>query len=139
MGNTDSTPLGLNEITKSTVQVANTTVYDKVIETGAGIVRTGSSAIYGAGYAAVGTAVTAAGAIQGNDKLYKQGMESLNDAKHKLIDAMIGRAKASASVTVDISRPYQVKFSPVKVDAKVLEGAIGMALIQPILMMVKLF
>ena len=83
------------------------------------------------------TAAGAAVAIGGNDKLLKQGIGTLNNAKDKLLDAIVGRAKASASTTADISRPYEIKFSPVDVDAKVLEGAIGMTLIQPTLLILK--
>ena len=81
--------------------------------------------------------MTAAGAIGGNDKLLKQGIGTLNKAKDPLLAAIVGRAKASASTTADISRPYEIKFSPVDVDAKVLEGAVGMTLIQPILLILK--
>jgi len=157
MGNDVAKPF--NTVAKSTVHAANTTVYatksavNKTVDyvtdprvgkalkdTGKGIARTGSSAIQGAGYAVAGTAMTAAGAavaIGGNDKLLKQGIGTLNNAKDKLLDAIVGRAKATASTTANISRPYNITFTPVDVDAKVLEGAIGMTVIQPTLLILK--
>ena len=83
------------------------------------------------------TATGAVVAIGGDDKLLKQGIGTLNDAKDKLFDAIVGRAKASASTTANISKPHNIRFSPVNVDAKVLEGAIGMTLIQPTLLILK--
>ena len=85
-----------------------------------------------------GTVVTAVGAIAevttGDGTILDEGTKTLNYAKNKAIDVVIGKFKFSGSTNANISRPYNITFNSVHTDFKVLQGVVGMAIIDPILL-----
>ena len=58
-------------------------------------------------------------------------------AGNKAIDAIIGKAKVTATATANISRPYNILFHSIHADAKVLQGVLSMAIIDPFLLLAR--
>ena len=93
-----------------------------------------SDAVEAGGNVVGGTFQTAAGGLQfavsGDDSLLKAGLKTLEYGGNKLVDAVIGKARIDGNISLNVWRPSNITVSNVHTNIEILQGALGMTLVE---------